>query len=60
MINLHNHKHAAEQQRNSFDRTSPAVFHPVSYLRLQVAVVTLATQCSSAEQVAVATGGGDL
>lgn len=60
IIDLHNHKHAAELHRHSFNQSSPAAFHPVSYLRWQVAVVTLATRCSSAELVAVATGGGGL
>lgn len=51
-------EHAAELHRNCFfNQRAPAVFHLVSYLRSQVAVVTLATRCSSAETVAVATGG---
>lgn len=44
-------------------RTCRSQFPPppsVTYLRWLVAVVTLATRCSSAELVAVATGGGGL
>lgn len=48
----------ADADRNSFE--PEAVQLRFSYLRWRVAVVTLATRCSSAELVAVATGGGGL
>lgn len=45
---------------DSCDDGDPSASPRLSYLRWQVAVVTQATRCSSAEPVAVATGGEGL
>lgn len=45
---------------DSYDDGDPSASPRFSYLRWQVAAVTQATRCSSAEPVAVATGGEGL